>query len=423
MTFFDANTTGYRLVAGEGDGIPGLVVDVYAQTAVIKLDGGGPEAFYDPAAIAAWLGNRLQLASVVYRPRGRGAGQGSSFGIRPGMSTLNHRPKPVDFLENGLRFSADVYRGQKTGFFLDQRDNRDLIHKLARQSSVLNLFSFNGGFSVAAGAGGSDHVTSVDIAAPAVQAAEQHWLQNELPVGKHEAIVADCFEFLESAVAERRQWNIVICDPPSFAPSEKAVPNAVAAYGRLSRIGGPRYNKRRSFGTGILLEPHRSFELPANQRRGTGRARRKANVIADRGLPTDHPAPLAMPELRVSKVPSTATGLSVSCQLPSIQTNPLALSNVRINNMTGIQRLTLRLALPSSVAGLLELKLLYARFLGYEVSVFERSRVGHSLQRGGDSSLFATWRQLTSTLGLAALEALRDTVHHGFGSASQLYGI
>ncbi|MCR9291935.1 MAG: class I SAM-dependent rRNA methyltransferase [bacterium] len=300
LAFFDSQTTGYRLVAGEGDGLPGLIVDVYDKTAVIKLDGGAPEAFYQPQAIAAWLGQNLQLTRVVCRPRERGK-LGQLVWSSAGDEPEDIHNGPVEFLENGLRFTADVWRGQKTGFFLDQRDNRHLIRRLSADCSVLNLFSFNGGFSIAAGVGGSDRVTSVDIAAPAIEAAENHWMQNELPVSQHEAVVADCFEFLESAVAERRQWKIVICDPPSFAPSEKAIPNAVAAYTRLAHLAA------RVTSSGGLLAlascsshiDHANF-LQINVE-ALGRARRKANLIADRGLPVDHPAPLAMPELRYLK--------------------------------------------------------------------------------------------------------------------------
>ncbi|MEO8268643.1 MAG: class I SAM-dependent methyltransferase, partial [Aureliella sp.] len=157
---FDAHTTGYRLVAGEGDGLPGLIIDVYDRTAVLKLDGGAPESFYQPLGIAEWLCEHTALGVVVLRTRERGRGGELLVGKLPEL--------PVGFLENDLRFTADVLQGQKTGFFLDQRDNRGLVQRLSRDCRVLNLFSFNGGFSVAAGHGGAKHVTSVDIAGPAI---------------------------------------------------------------------------------------------------------------------------------------------------------------------------------------------------------------------------------------------------------------
>ncbi|MEZ6074453.1 MAG: class I SAM-dependent rRNA methyltransferase [Pirellulaceae bacterium] len=225
---FDGRTTGYRLVAGEGDGLPGLIIDVYDRTAVLKLDGGAPEAFYQPLGIAEWLCQHTPLASVVLRTRQRGRGGELLVGELPEL--------PVGFLENGLRFTADVMQGQKTGFFLDQRDNRALVQRLSRDCRVLNLFSFNGGFSVAAGCGGAAHVTSVDIAGPAIEAAQQHWSMNDLPDQAHVGVVADCFDFLESAGNDKQAWDIVVCDPPSFAPNEKSRDKAIAAYGRLAQL-------------------------------------------------------------------------------------------------------------------------------------------------------------------------------------------
>ena len=222
----DAATSGYRLVAGEGDGVPGLIVDRYDRTAVIKLDGGAPQAFYQPLAIAGWLAQRLDLEAVVLRPRGRATLGQVVQGTLP--------VQPVPFLENGLRLTADVIQGQKTGFFLDQRDNRALIQHLARGRRVLNLFSFNGGFSIAAGIGGARDVTSVDIAPAAIAAATDLWLRNGLPPAGHTGIVADCFQFLETAVEEGRRWDLTICDPPSFAPSQQSLPRALNAYARLA---------------------------------------------------------------------------------------------------------------------------------------------------------------------------------------------
>jgi 23S rRNA (cytosine1962-C5)-methyltransferase len=299
---FSSATNGFRLVAGEGDGLPGLIIDVYGRTAVIKLDGGGPEAFYQPIEIADWLGSRLDLEQVVYRPRGRGQPGKIIWSANPATaSSVTQIGPAVSFLENGLRFTADVFQGQKTGFFLDQRDNRYLIHGLSYGRSVLNLFSFSGGFSVAAGVGGAEQVTSVDVAQPAIQAANQHWDLNGLTPKNHQGIASDCFDFLEAALAERRQWDIVICDPPSFAPSEKAIPQAMAAYDRLA------YLSSRVTAAGGLLAlascsshvTHAMFTKMAVE--ALGRSRRKARLIADRGLPIDHPTPLAMPELRYLK--------------------------------------------------------------------------------------------------------------------------
>ena len=290
---FDAHTTGYRLVAGEGDGLPGLIVDVYDRTAVIKLDGGAPEAFYQPLGIAEWLCQHTQLNCVVLRTRERGRGGELLVGELPEL--------PIEFIENGLRFTADVLQGQKTGFFLDQRDNRALVQRFSRDCRVLNLFSFSGGFSVAAGVGGATHVTSVDTAGPAIEAAQQHWSMNDLPPHAHSGVVADCFDFLESASSDKQFWDIVVCDPPSFAPNEKSKDKAIAAYGRLAQLSAKLTRtggllSLASCSSHVDAEAFRELNAEA-----FGRGRRCATLLADCSLPVDHPTPLAMPELRYLK--------------------------------------------------------------------------------------------------------------------------
>jgi 23S rRNA (cytosine1962-C5)-methyltransferase len=291
--FFDAQTTGYRLTAGEGDLVPGLVIDVYDRTAVMKLDGGAPEQFYQPAGIAQWLVESLPIDTVILRSRERG---------RAGEALVGKKPtSPVQFLENGMRFTADVIHGQKTGFFLDQRDNRALVRRLSRGRRVLNLFSFNGGFSIAAGLGGAKHVTSVDIATPAIAAADVHWGNNGLPTDAHRGLAMDVFEFLESAQQPKQLWDFVICDPPSFAPSESTKSTALAAYARLAQLAA-----KATTSGGMLALASCSSHIDHNDfltcnAEALGKARRKATLLADCGLPVDHPTPLAMPELRYLK--------------------------------------------------------------------------------------------------------------------------
>ncbi len=287
-----AQTTGYRLINGEGDGLPGLVVDVYGDTAVVKLDGGAPQHFYDVPQVAKWLVENVDVARVVERPRERGQIGQTIVGDQPLAS--------IPFTENGLKFTADVIRGQKTGFFLDQRDNRAIIRSLARGRTVLNLFSFSGGFSVAAGAGGCAHATSVDLAPAAIEDASRHWELNGLDADRHAGVVSDVFEYLER-VGTSRTWDIVICDPPSFAPSERTRKAAEEAYQKLAALCA------RIVTPGGLLalascSSHIDAEIFADVNlAGIGRARRIATVLAYRSLPCDHPTPMAMPELRYLK--------------------------------------------------------------------------------------------------------------------------
>lgn len=294
---FSDQTTGFRLVAGEGDGIPGLICDVYDTVGVMKLDGGGPESFYDIESIAAWIAKKVELSSVILRSKADRKSRATNW-----SSLVGDAPEaPVQFLENGLRFSADTLKGQKTGFFLDQRENRDVIRKLSAQQTVLNLFSFNGGFSIAAGAGAASHVTSVDIAAPAIDAANQHWRENSLAPNGHTGVVADCFDYLEQAIREKKQWDIVISDPPSFAPNEKSREKAIQAYTRLAQLSAKVTKPEGLLALASCSShvDHQAF-FQANVN-GLGRARRKARLIADKGLPLDHPTPMAMPELRYLK--------------------------------------------------------------------------------------------------------------------------
>ena len=286
------STTGYRLIAGEGDGLPGLIIDVYDHVAVIKLDGGAPEAFYRPRGIASWLSQTLQLDCVVLRSRERG---------RAGEAILGNPPiAPIPFLENGLLFTADVLQGQKTGFFLDQRDNRALVQGLSHNKSVLNLFSFNGGFSIAAGRGGACAVTSVDIAAPAIEAASMHWELNGLPPN-HSGHAEDCFEFLERAILAKQHWDIVICDPPSFAPNEKSRDRALAAYAKLAELSARTTQRNGILALASCSSHVDGMAFTRANYEGIARARRRATVLNERGLPPDHPTPLAMPELRYLK--------------------------------------------------------------------------------------------------------------------------
>jgi len=286
-----SDTTGYRLCNGEGDGLPGLVVDVYAQTAVMKLDGPAAEGFWSAEGLADWLLENLPLKTVVERSRERGsAGR-----------VLTGEPirEPVEFREHGLRFTADVLHGQKTGFFLDQRENRRQVRGLAAGLKVLNLFSYTGGFSIAAGTGGATQVTSVDIAAPAIAESERHWLLNNLPAGKHEGVAVDVFEFLGRC--GRRRWDLVIVDPPSFAPSEAAVSAAVASYTKLAAQAA-QVTARQGLLALASCSSHITAEMFVDAcQEGLSIARRRGTLLGLNGQPPDHPAPLMMPEFRYLK--------------------------------------------------------------------------------------------------------------------------
>ncbi len=219
--------TGRRIIHGEGDACPGLVIDVYGETAVVVFDGEASAAFWRPAladVIAGVTAGGIAIDHVWVRAVRGGEGEASAFRGDP--------PPEITIAEDEARFVVDVRHGQKTGFFLDQRENRRTIRKHAGGATVLNLFSYSGGFSLHAALGGATKVTSVDIAPPAIEALGRNAALSGLE--PQEAIVADVFQFLERATRQRRRWDLVIVDPPSFAPSERAKPSALAAYRKLA---------------------------------------------------------------------------------------------------------------------------------------------------------------------------------------------
>lgn len=234
-------TDGFRLCNGENDGLPGLVVDAYARTCVVKLYSPAwvpwlPEVHAALAALRPWERTVLRLNRAMQaRPALLG-------GLRDGQVLSGPALEgPVVFLENGLRFEAEPVIGQKTGFFLDQRDNRDRVGRISRGRDVLNVFSYTGGFSLSAARGGARSVASVDISVPATEAACRNFALNaqipEVSRCRHEPIARDAFEALEEMRRQGRRFGVVVLDPPMFAQSRDEVPAALAAYARLTRLG------------------------------------------------------------------------------------------------------------------------------------------------------------------------------------------
>lgn len=291
QTLFDENTTAYRLINGEGDGLPGLVCDRYGEAAVLKLDGPAPRGFYDVAGIAEWLADTLGLKIVYQRFQGRDKERGRALvGPEP--------TEPIRFLEHGVSFSADIVRGQKTGFFLDMRENRRRMGKFAQGKSVLNVFGYTGGFSVYAGLAGAELVTTVDLARPALEAAKENWALNDLPAEKHNTIDADAFDYLEKA---KEKWNVVILDPPSFAPSKESLPQALKAYQKLVAAGAAVTADQGILAVGSCSSHVSMPDFITVCQEGISQARMQATILSVHTQPPDHPAPLAMPEFRYLK--------------------------------------------------------------------------------------------------------------------------
>jgi len=235
----DDETTAYRIVHGENDGLPGLVVDRYDQTLVVKIY--TPAWFPHLCLVLEALVDLLSPVRTVLR-LSRGVANGESFGLRDGDTIFGPEPdRPVLFRERDLTMEADVVSGHKTGHFLDQRDNRVLVRSMAEGASVLDVFSSTGGFSLAAAAGGAQSVHLIDQSAPALETAKMNLAHNhrlgEVRRCQVRTTVGDAFGVLIELGKRGERFDIVILDPPSFASNQAAVPRALAAYARLTRLG------------------------------------------------------------------------------------------------------------------------------------------------------------------------------------------
>ena len=234
----DDETTAYRLVHGENDGLPGLVVDRYDQTLVVKIY--TPAWFPHLADVIEALVDLLSPVRIVLR-LSRAVAGGDTFGLDDGDTIVGPAPEgPILFRERDLTMEADVVHGQKTGHFLDQRDNRVLVRSMAKGADVLDVFASTGGFSLAAAAGGASSVHLIDQSAPALETAKQNLAHNhrlgEVRRCQVHTTTGDAFKVMAALTAKRERFDIVIVDPPSFASNQAAVPRALAAYTRLTHL-------------------------------------------------------------------------------------------------------------------------------------------------------------------------------------------
>jgi 23S rRNA (cytosine1962-C5)-methyltransferase len=222
----DARHDACRLVHSESDGLPGLIVDRYGDTAVIQLLSAGAERWRDfwPEAI-----RRIAGVSAVYERSD--AEVRSLEGLDPRTGPLAGEPGSVArMVEAGIKYEVDIAHGQKTGFFLDQRDNRALAGSLAEGRDVLNAFCYTGGFSLSCLAAGARSVLSVDTSAEALAIARRNVDANGLDASRAEWMASDVFEVLRKLRDQGRKFGLIVLDPPKFAPTEKHVPRAARAY-------------------------------------------------------------------------------------------------------------------------------------------------------------------------------------------------
>ncbi len=279
------DVTGFRLCHGENDHIPGLQCDLYDGVASLRTDGRLGLA-WEERFVRAVQEVANPRAVVVRNPHAEGG---------PRL-VAGHLDGEVVISEGDRLFTVDVLHGQKTGFFLDQRDNRDRIARLALGRRVLNCFAYTGGFSVAAALHGAEHVTTVDIAAPAVETAQRNFTLNDIPLAPHAFRAADAFDVLAEQAAHPGRYDLIILDPPSFAPNKKTLPRARKAYGKLNELALKALPPGGWLATASCSSHIREIDLLDILAEAAHAARRELTIASVSGAGADHPRRLGFPE-------------------------------------------------------------------------------------------------------------------------------
>lgn len=284
----------YRLIHGEGDFLPGLIVDVYADTAVIQAHSVGMH--YHREEIAEAIVEAVaQVDKVYYKSDDTLPHKANIQGDRVGYLIGGDRVDDKEFWakENGLSFRIDWLRGQKTGFFIDQRDNRALLEQYAKDKDVLNMFCYTGGFSVYALRGGAKKVHSVDVSQKAVDLVRSNVAYNFGEEAPHEAFAEEAFEFMTK---NTNTYDLIILDPPAFAKHRDAVKNALRGYQRLNAKGIQSIRPG-----GILFTFSCSQAIDKDMFRlavfsAAAQVGRKVRILHQLHQPADHPINIYHPE-------------------------------------------------------------------------------------------------------------------------------
>lgn len=288
-----SETNSFRLVNGEGDGLPGLVIDIYADTAVVKFDNSEIESIYNKNELSQRLRKHFPSLQTIYLKRRHSE-------KNKGEILYGNLKEETQFKENNLNFTANIRDGSKTGFFLDQRDSRQLIRQFSKGLEVLNLFCYTGGFSIYAAAGGASKVTSVDIAKQAIESVEKNYDLNNLKC-KTQNMALDAFEFVSQSLNSKIHFDMVITDPPSFAPNEKSIPQATAAYIKIFSESLKLVRPNGFFAASSCSSHISTSAFLEITKESFSKAKLRGTLIYFGGQPFDHPYPLAMDELRYLK--------------------------------------------------------------------------------------------------------------------------
>jgi 23S rRNA (cytosine1962-C5)-methyltransferase len=285
-----------RLLNGEGDRLPGVVADRYGDFVVCQFLTAGA-ARLAPAVVEA-LAARVAPRGVFERSEG-GVRREEGLDDRRGVLAGEEPPHRIEIEEDGARFLVDVIHGQKTGFFLDQRETRARVRRLAAGRRVLNAFAYSGAMSIAAGLGGALEVVSVDSSRPSLGLGETAWALNGLDPGRGRFVVADVVEFLR---AEAGPWDLIVLDPPPFVRRRRDLTSGLRGYKdvnlqALRRLAPGGWLVTCSCSQHLGREAFREVVASA-----AADASRAATVVAEAGHPPDHPVALAHPEGEYLKV-------------------------------------------------------------------------------------------------------------------------
>lgn len=289
-----SDTNAFRVVFAESDMLPGLVVDKYDDGLVLQVHTLGMDKL--KGVVTEALVEVLKPRFVYERSDVSARKQDGLNDMPRGVLYGEYDGGLVEVKENGVKFMVDVAGGQKTGFFLDQRENRAAAAKYAGGKKVLNLFSYSGGFSVYALRGGASHVTSVDASAEATELCGKNMELNGFAPDMHTEVTADVFAFLDKAIAAGEKYDLVIVDPPAFVKSQKSVNNALRAYSRLNKMAMDVLAEK-----GTLISSSCSHYVSPEMFKSALfqaalHARRDLRVVETKAQPADHPVRLFFPE-------------------------------------------------------------------------------------------------------------------------------
>ncbi len=299
-SWIDQKTTNaYRVFHGESDGIPGLIVDRYSDFLVVQFHTLGVDVHRETVVEIL---NELISPTGIWERSDVGTRRADGLTDFPtGLLDGDEPPELIEVSENRALFGIDVRRGQKTGFFLDQRENRATLQGFSRDREVLNCFCYTGGFSIFAVRGKAKQVTSVDVSQPAIDLVEHNLRLNRFAPESHPCIAANVFDYLKDCKAEKKQFDAIVVDPPAFVKTQRAIPQATRAYISLNRKAIELLRPG-----GILVTASCSTQIDYESfftivKHAASAAGRNVQIVKSHLQAVDHPSPVSFPEGRYLK--------------------------------------------------------------------------------------------------------------------------